>query len=408
MDIQHNILLIGGRRAEDLVAEFGSPLYVYDAAVIRARFRELREAITYPNVDLHYACKANTNLAILRLLHAEGAYIDAVSPGEVFLALTAGFSPEHVLFTGNNVTDEEMEYVLDRGILVNVDSLSQLDRYGRLAPDSRVSLRINPDVGSGHHDHCITGGPDSKFGIVIEDVDQARQIIAGHRLQVVGLHAHVGSGILEAEPFLQAADALLDVVRRFEGLEFVDFGGGLGVPYRPDEPRLAVRALGARVSERFHAFCHDYGRPLTLKLEPGRYVVCEAGMLLTRCNSIKATRTHTFVGTDSGFNHLIRHPLYLSYHEIINASNVEDERFVYDVCGNICESADFFARGRLMSRVREGDVLAILNAGAYGFCMSSNYNSRPRPAEVLVDGGTARVIRARETLEDLLRGQGEF
>jgi diaminopimelate decarboxylase len=405
MTVQNNALHIGGYAAEGLLEEFGSPLYVYDAGVIRARFRALRAAVPYPETDLHYACKANTNVAILTLLREEGACIDAVSPGEAFLALHAGYPPDRILFTGNNVTDEEMVFLRERGILINIDSLSQLDRYGRLAPGTAVSLRINPDVGSGHHDHCITGGPDSKFGIAREQVRETVPLIDRHRLRMIGIHAHVGSGILDAKPFLAAVDALLTVVPSFQNLAFVDFGGGFGIPYAPGEQPLDIEAFGERLSERFSRFCADYGRPLRLKLEPGRYVVGEAGVLLMRCNTLKKTRKRTFVGTDSGLHHLIRYPLYNAYHEIVNASNMADEAFVYDVCGQICESSDFFARDRRIARIREGDVLAVLNAGAYGFCMSSNYNTRPRPAEVMIDRGQARLIRRRETLEDLLRGQ---
>ena len=398
-------LSIGSHFAKDLVVTFGSPLYVYDASVIRQRLRTLREAVTYPLTDLHYACKANSNLSILRLLRDEGACIDAVSPGEIFLALKAGFTADQILFTGNSVTNDEMRFLLDRDILINIDSLSQLERYGRLAPGTQVSLRINPDVGSGHHDHCITAGPESKFGIVLEHLVETQSLIDRYGLTVVGLHMHVGSGILDPAPFLQAVEALLGAVPYFEHLTSVNFGGGLGIVNHPDETELDIQAFGAQLSDRFRAFCDGYGARLRFKLEPGRYIVGESGTLLTRCSTIKTTRERTFAGTDSGFNHLIRHSLYESYHEVANATNMNDEAVTYDVSGNICESADFFARERRISRIREGDILAVRNAGAYGFCMSSNYNTRPRPAEVLVDGEQVRLIRRRETLEDLVRGQ---
>lgn len=405
MTIEENALLIGGRSAESLLNEFGSPLYVYEAETIRDRFRALRSAIPYLETDFHYACKANTNLTILRLLRDEGALLDAVSPGEAFLGLKAGFTADDILFTGNNVTDEEMRYLRDLGILINIDSLSQLERYGRLAPKTAVSVRVNPDVGSGHHDHCITGGPKSKFGVALVAISDVLQLADRYQLEVVGVHAHVGSGILDPEPFMAAVDALLGVVRQFPRLSFVDFGGGFGIPYSPEQHPLDLNTFGANLTERFNRFCRTYGRPLRLKLEPGRFLVGESGVLLTRCNTLKRTPERTFVGVDSGFHHLIRYPLYNAYHEIVNASNVKDITEVYDVCGQICESSDFFARERPISRVKEGDILAVLNVGAYGFAMSSNYNSRARPAEVLIDGGVARVIRQRETMQDLLRGQ---
>lgn len=405
MTTEHNNLYIGGCLAECLLDEFGSPLYAYESETIRDRFRALRTAIPYPATDFHYACKANTNLAILRLLREEGALLDAVSPGEAFLGLTAGFTAADILFTGNNVTDDEMRYLRDLGILINIDSLSQLERYGMLAPNTAVSIRINPDVVSGHHDHCITGGPKSKFGVTLDAINDVLRLVAHYRLEVIGVHAHVGSGILDPEPFMAAVDALLGVVRPFQRLSFVDFGGGFGIPYAPGQQPIDLTAFGLRLTERFDRFCKEYGRPLRLKLEPGRFLVGESGVLLTRCNTVKRTQGRTFVGVDSGLHHLIRYPLYNAYHEIINASNVTDITEVYDVCGQICESSDFFARERPISRIREGDILAVLNVGAYGFAMSSNYNSRARPAEILVEAGVARVIRQRETMEDLLRGQ---
>lgn len=405
MTIEQNTLFVGGHSTESLLNEFGSPLYVYEAETIRDRFRALRVAIPYPATDFHYACKANTNLAILRLLRDEGALLDAVSPGEAFLGLTAGFPSDDILFTGNNVTDDEMRYLRELGILINIDSLSQLERYGKLAPKTAVSIRVNPDVVSGHHDHCITGGPQSKFGVTMDAIGEVMRIAEYYRLEVIGVHAHVGSGILDTDPFMAAVDALLGVVRPFPQLSFVDFGGGFGIPYAPGQRPLDLNTFGARLTKRFDLFCKAYGRPLRLKLEPGRFLVGESGVLLTRCNTFKRTPTRTFIGVDSGFHHLIRYPLYNAYHEIVNASNVSDITEVYDVCGQICESSDFFARERPISRVREGDILAVLNVGAYGFAMSSNYNSRARPAEILTDGGVVRVIRRRERMEDLLRGQ---
>ena len=408
MTIHSNQLHINGIAAETLVAEFGSPLYVYDAECIRQRFHQFHSAFPYLNLDVHYACKANSNLAILRLLREEGACIDAVSTGEVFMALEAGYPAHAILFTGNNVTDEEMHFLLEHRILINIDSVSQLKRYGQMAPDTDMGLRINPNVGSGHHDYCITGGPDSKFGISHESLDEVRNILTQYQLRVTGVHAHVGSGFLDVAPFLEATETLLTVAGHFKALQFVDFGGGFGIPYAPAEVPLDINTLGQRLTDRFTEFCNEYGKGLRLKLEPGRYIVGESGVLLMRCNAVKSNGDRTFVGTDSGFHHLIRYPLYNAHHEIVNADNIQDQVFVYDVCGNICESTDFFARNRSISYIREGDILAVKDVGAYGFCMSSNYNTRPRPAEVLVDYGRARLIRVRETMEDLLRGQREF
>lgn len=405
MTVENNQLYIQGIAAETLITEYGSPLFVYDAECIRRRYRDFQSAFPFSDLDIHYACKANTNLAILRLLRDEGACIDAVSTGEVFMALEAGYPAEKILFTGNNVTDEEMRYLIGKRILINIDSPSQLKRYGRMAPGTDIALRINPDVGSGHHDHCITGGPDSKFGISRTALADVSETLNACRLRVTGIHAHVGSGVLESAPFLEAAEALLRATTPFKNLQFIDFGGGFGIPYASDDTVLDIRDLGRKLTGLFTAFCREYGRELRLKLEPGRYIVGESGTLLMQCNAVKTNGQRTFVGTDSGFHHLIRYPLYNAHHDIVNASNMADEAFEYDICGNICESTDFFARNRSVARVREGDILAVKDVGAYGFCMSSNYNTRPRPAEVLIDQGRSRVIRARETVEDLLRGQ---
>lgn len=400
-----NKLFWGGVSCEALIERFGSPLYVYDEQVIRAQARKLKRAFAGPRVRILYSCKANTSMAVLRVIREEGLGIDAVSPGEIHLALRAGFRPADILYTGNNVTDDELRFALARKVEVNVDSLSALERFGRICPGGRVSVRINPDVGAGHHAHVITGGPDSKFGVWFAETPDVQRIAAQHRLRIVGLHQHIGSGVRSAAAFARAVAALLTVAARFEELEFIDIGGGLGVPYAPGQKSLDVAGLGRMLSGRFKRFCRSYGRNLTLVLEPGRYLVAEAGVLLTRVNTIKATPRHVFVGTDSGFNHLIRHPLYGAHHEILNASRVRGKRQFVAVCGNVCESGDLFTHGRSITKFREGDVAAILNAGAYGFAMSTQYNSRPRPAEVMVKTGKSRLIRRRDQLADLIANQ---
>lgn len=411
MKVVNNKLQLGGVFADDLVKKYGSPLYVYEEDVIRQRYQQLVEGIPYRKLRIHYACKANTNLSIMKILREEGACIDAVSPGEVFLAMKAGFKPEQILFTGNNATEEDMNYCIDNDVMVNIGSLSQMEKYGKLNPNSKVSVRINPDVGAGHHDHCITGGPDSKFGIYFDKVEEIKRLAEKYNFSIAGIHEHIGSGILETGKFIEAMNVLLNVAKGFDNLEFVDFGGGIGVPYKPNERPLDIKEFGSKVAELFEEFCRDYGRELTLAIEPGRYPVAESGYLLTVVNNIKETPKHRFVGTDTGFNHLVRPMMYGSYHEIINATNVEGEKESVVVAGNICESGDVFTRDehgiadRKISRINGGDVLAICNAGAYGFSMSSNYNSRPRPAEVLVKDGRSRIIRKRETLEELAKGQ---
>lgn len=402
VEFRGGILHIGGLSVIDLIAEFGSPLYVYDEACLRAQYERLQQAITYRPFQLRYACKANGNLTILRLLRQWGAHLDVVSPGEVVLAERAGYSAHELLYTGNSVTNAELEFVHHRGILINMDSLSQLRRYGERFPGHDICLRLNPDVGAGHHQHVITGGPDSKFGIAVAELEQARELSRRFNLRVVGLHQHIGSGILDVAIFEQAMLPLLEVAGQFDSLQFLNFGGGLGIPYAPEEVALDVDRLGRAISQRLEAFSRSYGRRLRLELEPGRFLVGPCGYLLTQVNTVKRTSKHLFAGTDSGFNHLIRHPLYRSYHRIINATRQHGPRQTVAVCGNLCESGDLFTHGREMVLPQEGDILAICDAGAYGYSMSFPYNQRPRPAEVLVSQGRARLIRRRETLDDLL------
>jgi len=399
--MSNNNLTIGKISAVNLARRFGSPLFVYDENIIRQRAKTLRQSVTYPNTRLLYSCKSNTNPVIMKILRDEGFGIDAVSPGEIYFALRIGFKPNEISFTGNNCRTDELAYVVKQGVLVNADSLSQLERVGKIKPGLAVSLRINPDVGDGHHEHVITGGPDSKFGIWVYQLDQARKIAAKYGLKIVGLHHHIGSGILEAETFITAMEIMLKVAINFKGLEFINMGGGLGVAYSPGQKRLDIKEFGRMVSERFNAFCRHYGKPLQLMLEPGRYPVCEAGTLLATVTDIKETPEHTFVGTDSGFNHLIRHAFYNAYHEIVNASRLKGPKHFVAVCGNICESGDMFTHGREITKFQEGDIVAIRNAGAYGYSMAMQYNMRPRPAEVMVKGNKVRLIRRRERFEDL-------
>jgi diaminopimelate decarboxylase len=409
MEIRNNRLHLGGVPAEELTGRFGSPLYVYEEETLRRRAGELRDSILFPDKKIKYACKANTNIEIIRILREEGMGIDAISPGEVHASLTAGVPPGDILFTSNNATLEEIDYAVEKGALVNVDSLSHLEAFGRRYPGKPICVRINPNVGGGHHNHVITGGPDSKFGISYREVDRILGTAGDHGLAVTGIHQHIGSGILDPSLFVEAMDVLLDVARRFGDLAFVDFGGGIGVPYREDQRRIDVAVLGRKITEDFEGFCARYGRRLTLVLEPGRYPVAECGYLLATVTAVKEGGAHRFVGVDTGFNHLVRPAMYGSYHRILHAGRVEGPLTPQVVAGNICESGDVFTRDengivdRELPLFREGDTLCICNAGAYGYSMSSNYNSRPRPAEVLVKDGRARIIRRRERIEDLFR-----
>jgi diaminopimelate decarboxylase len=414
MVVRDNLLYLGGIEAQKLVKEFSSPLYVYEEATLRQRASELQNAISYEPNQVKYSCKANTNIEIMKIFKEEGLGIDAVSRGEVFASLKAGFDPSKVLFTANNVSWDEVEYAISNGIMINIDSLSQMKQFGERYPGGEISVRINPNIGAGHHNHVITGGPESKFGMNFDRVADIKRIEKEHGLVIRGVHQHIGSGILDPEKFVMAMRVLLDVARKFDRLDFIDFGGGIGVPYRDSEERINIELLGGKITDEFERFCKEYGKRVVLVIEPGRYLVAESGFLLATVIAVKDESNHRFVGIDTGFNHLVRPAMYGSYHEIVHAGNVHGEGILQAVCGNLCESGDTFTRDeegivdRVLPVFNEGDIVCICNAGAYGYSMASHYNSRPRPAEVLVDEGQARLIRRRETLEDIFRSALEI
>ena len=414
LENRNGALFIDGVAASELAKKFDTPLYVVSERRIRSNFRRLKEALTkqYGKVRILYSVKANANLSVLKVIQSEGAWLDTVSPGEVFIALKAGFPPEKILFTGTSVRDDELRFVVDSGVAMNVDSLSQLKRLLKFHVPSFLSVRANPEVGAGHHEHCITGGRDSKFGIWESDVVEAYKTAKKAGVKRFGIQMHIGSGILDVEPFLPALEKLMEIaslVHRETGItfEFVDVGGGVGVPYRPEEKPLDLDEFAEKVLSIFKKRVKEYGlgEPW-FYIEPGRFIVCDAVVLLTNVNTVKVTPHKRFAGVDAGFNTLIRPVMYGSYHPIVVANKLnEPEAETYDVCGPLCESGDFLARDRKLPKIAEGDLLAVLNAGAYGFSMSSHYNSRPKCAEILVKEGKCALVRERETLETLLIGQ---
>jgi diaminopimelate decarboxylase len=406
-------LYIDGASSTQLAELYGTPLYVYSENKIRENVNKLRDAIQkyYPKTRILYACKANTSLGILRVLRSEGVEIDAVSPGEVFLALEAGFSSDEILFTGTSVGDEELSYLLDTGVRINVDSLSQMKKLLHVNVPKSVSLRVNPEVGAGHHEHVITAGPNVKFGIWEDQAPEAYKLALEAGVTSFGIQMHIGSGIMEVESFLRAAKRLLEIAAYIKdttgiSFDFVDLGGGIGVPYHPEEKEINLEVFSASLFSFLKSKLDEIGlgRP-EIWLEPGRYIVAESGVILTRVTTLKTSPGKTFVGVDAGFNTLIRPAFYGSYHHIHNASRLNDKAQLYDVYGPLCESGDIYARDRLIPKVEEGDLLSIMTTGAYGFSMASNYNSRLRPAEVMIMANKVRVIRERETMSDLLRGQ---
>lgn len=398
---------ISGPMISDLLARFGSPLYVYDLDLVRTRARTLRDAITYRPFQPLYAIKANPCPAVARVLVEEGYGIDAVSPGEVALALKLGVAPQQVLYTENNMTDAEMVEAIRQGVVINCGSLDRLERVAK-AGAATASVRFNPFVGAGAHEKICTAGPMTKFGVHYGLVDDVRRIEQSTGIRVVGCHMHIGSGILEAEVYARAMAVLFTVAERLPNLSFIDFGGGIGIPYKVGQQPVDLTALGLQASELMRTFVQTYGRPLEMRLEPGRFPVAEAGSLYTTVTSVKTNpdgadgKGRTFVGTDTGFNHLVRVAMYDAYHRIENVSRPEAAPASVDIVGNICESGDVFARDRMLPMPQVGDVLALRDAGAYGMSMASTYNTRPLPAEVVIESGRPRLARRRQSLDELL------
>ncbi|MFZ5948668.1 MAG: diaminopimelate decarboxylase [Stygiobacter sp.] len=364
----------------------GTPLYVYDGDLIIQKYKGLYELIDYPKLKVLYAMKANYNVGILKLLKKHNAYLDTVSPAEVFLALKLGYENEKILFTSNNITDEEMHEVQATGVLFNIGALSSLEKYGKYYPGSNVCIRFNPDVYAGENKYVQTAGALTKFGILMSDVDKVIDIAKNYNLKIIGLHEHTGSGIGTTEQVFESMNNLLSLAakEKFPDLQFIDFGGGLKVNYTPLARVIDWKYFGKKVGELFREFCKDYGKELYMYFEPGKYIVAESGYLIIEVNTLKNNRGRLIAGTNSGFNHLIRPLLYGSYHHIENLTNPNGVKKVYDVCGNICESGDCFAEQRELPEIREGDLLAIKTAGAYCYSMGSLYNLRSMPTEILV------------------------
>jgi len=401
---------ISSDRAFELLDKYGSPLYVYSEEIIRRRCREMKGLLTYRNFRVHYSAKANTNLELLKIIREEGLDVDAMSPGELIIEEKAGFAPEQIFYVSNNISPEEMKFVIERGILLSVDSLSQLELYGRLNPGGRVAVRFNTGVGAGHHEKVNTGGEKTKFAIQAEAAPQVKEVLDRYGLKLAGINQHIGSLFLDVDSYITGARKLFQLAMEFPGLDFVDLGGGFGIPYHPSEERLDLVQLGRELEKVLQEFLAEYENPeLTVMIEPGRYIVAEAGLLLGKCHAIKENYGTKYIGTDLGFNVLMRPVLYGSYHEVEVLKNPANggkkgglEKV--NIVGNICESGDILAKNRELPLIEEGDVVAVLDVGAYGYVMASNYNCRLRPAEVLLDReGRDRLIRRRETLDDLLR-----
>ncbi len=403
-----------GHDKKELLEKYGSPLYVYSEDILLSRAREMKNLVNYKNFKVNYSAKANTTVGILQLLRREGLNVDAMSPGEIFVEMEAGFTPEEIFYISNNATIKELTYALERGIITSLDSLSQLETVGKLHKmgvvknfNGEVAIRINTGVGAGHHDKVITGGKKTKFGINTEYLGDVKNICKEYGLTIVGINQHIGSLFMEPESYIEGAKNLINLAKEFENIRFVDLGGGFGIPYKRmhGEQPLDVSLLGEFLTEYIENFVKELGKDIIFKIEPGRYVVAESAMLLGEVTSVKENSGTKFVGCDIGFNVLQRPLVYDSYHEI-EIHGVGGELEEVTVVGNICESGDILGKGRMLPTANVGDVICINDAGAYGFTMASNYNNRLCPAEVLIrSNGEIAVLREREELDCLLRNQ---
>ena len=408
MELKKNKYTIAGLPVIDLARKHGSPLYIYDTAVMIRQYERITSAFSHTTVKINYACKALTNINVLKLFKGLGSGLDAVSVQEVELGLKAGFAPQDILYTPNCVSIEEIDEAVELGVRINIDNIAILEEFGhKYGRDVPVCIRINPHVLGGGNNKISTGHIDSKFGISIYQMPHAHRIVETNHMKVEGIHMHTGSDILDMETFLRASEIMFETAKEFKELDYVDFGSGFKVPYKADDVATDVEALGKDLSLRFNQFCDAYGKELTLVFEPGKFLVSEAGYFVARVNVIKQTTSTVFAGLDTGMNHFIRPMFYDSYHEIVNVSKPGGKTRIYTVVGYICET-DTFGWNRKISEAGEGDYLLFKNAGAYCYAMSSNYNSRFRPAEVLVHNGKDHLIRRRENMEDLLRNQLEL
>ncbi|CAN5626510.1 diaminopimelate decarboxylase [soil metagenome] len=397
--------LLTNQQLIEIAEEFGTPVYVYHAERIAEQYKKLQKAFSGTNAKFFYACKALTNINVLKYVHSVGASLDCVSINEVKLGLMAGFDKQDILYTPNCVDFDEILEAKELGVHINIDNISILEQFGnKFGNTYPVCIRLNPHIMAGGNYKISTGHIDSKFGISIHQMRHIERIVKSTNLNVTGIHMHTGSEIKDVKVFLLGLEVMFNTATHFPNLEFIDLGSGFKVPYQPGDAETDITDLGKKVAQAFVEYEKETGQKLQVWFEPGKYLVSQAGYFVVKTNVIKQTPAALFAGVDSGFNHLIRPMMYEAYHHIENISNPKGAERIYNVVGNICET-DTFAWDRKLHDVREGDYLVFHNAGAYGFEMSSNFNSRLKPAEVLVVNGKAQLIRKRDVFEDLLRNQ---
>ncbi len=390
---------------KDIANKYGSPIYVYDAKIISAQYRRLVSSFSkIKSLKICYAAKALSNISILSFIRSLGAGLDTVSIQEVKLGIEAGFHPDSIIYTPNGVSLDEIEEVSSMGVRINIDNLSLLEQFGTKHPNKPVCIRINPHIMAGGNSKISVGHIDSKFGISVHQIPHILRIVKNTQMKINGIHMHTGSDILDIDVFLNASEILFETAKNFKNLEFIDFGSGFKVPYFDGDVETNIEELGLKLTQKFKSFSREYGREIELVFEPGKFLVSQAGYFIAKVNVIKQTTSTVFAQLDTGFNHLLRPMLYGSHHEIENISNPNGKKRFYSVVGYICET-DTFGNNRKISEISEGDYLLFKNCGAYCYNMSSNYNSRYRPAEVFLIDNKSYLIRKRETIKDILRNQ---
>ena len=395
-----------------LLKTYGSPLYVYDNDTIVKRCQQLNSFAkrisdaTNRAVHMHYSTKANSNAEILRLIKSSGIWADCMSPKELNLDLEAGFTSNELLYVCNNISQKEMAYVQSKGILICLDSVSQVKTWAHKFSGTQIMVRIKPGtIGVGHSDKVITSGPDTKFGISEDNLSELLQLSDLYSLEIVGAHQHLGSLFLndKIDQYVTGVSAFLEIIKRnFKSLSIIDLGGGFGVPYKPDEEPLNFDILYRKLVPVLKNFVEEYPSVKEFKFEPGRFIPCEAGVLLGTVASIKEEYGTKWIGTDVGMGTLVRPSMYGSYHEIdVVQRSPMSSKIVANICGNVCESGDILGKKRTVAWPEVNDAVMVHNAGAYGLSMSSNYTGRPRPAEVLIHNkNTVRLIRPAQSLDD--------
>jgi diaminopimelate decarboxylase len=419
LEYRAGILYFANSNTIKIAKEFGTPIYIINEQMIRKRYRQLKDTLNsvYKKNKIYYAVKSNTNISVLKILNSEGSHFDCSSTGEIFTCLKSGILPDRIIYTGNMFTNEDFEFAIKKDILVNLDSYSQLIRLAKIYEKLRkeknfISFRFNPEFGAGHHPHTITAGKEIKFGILEHQIVKAYSKARELGFKKFGIHQHIGSGIIDATDFEKPTIKFLDIIDKITKsleikFEFVDFGGGIGIPYHPKDNPIDLNKYSKIVLKSLKLMVEkgEIGEP-SLFIEPGRFISGESSIILTQINTIKDNGFKLFAGIDAGFNTLIRPILYDAYHHIIACKENDKDRILkYDIAGPICESGDVLGKERELSELKEGNYLAILDTGAYGYTMSSPYNSRPRPAELLINNGYIYKIRDKEKFGDLIRDQ---